>query len=82
MTKEERAQKRLEQLHRTFKEDGAVSKSWVFVYNNHPSSDRVVEVWLKRNGSDEFGVQARYLGESWVNLSGKCIDNVLAWRDE
>ena len=81
MTKEERAKARLEQLHRSFKEDTAPATEWVFVYNRNPKHSRPVHVWLKRNGSDEFGVTARYAGESWVNMSGKLIDSVVAWRD-
>lgn len=81
MTKEERAKARLEQLHRSFKEDAAPATEWVFVYNRHPKHSRPVHVWLKRSGSDEFGVQARFVDGSWLNLSGKHIDSVVAWRD-
>ena len=83
MTKEERAQKRLEQLHRAFekKEDFVCKNTWVWCHHRHPENKRIVNVWRKKNGADEFGVKARFVGESWVDLSGRCLHFVVAWRE-
>lgn len=82
MTKEERLQKRLQHLHKHFKESGSKVYEWVVVYDSHPNDARLVDIWVKEEGKDQFGRRGRFAYGVWLDTRGKVIrENVYAWRD-
>lgn len=79
---------RLEELHRAYEEElKNVRKDWVYVYNEAPPDDRIVEVWIMEEGVQRFGCRARFntqyccwLSEAYSFLTyHNC--NIVAWKD-
>lgn len=82
LTKQERLQKRLEFLHKNFKDTESRTFEWRIIYDGHPNSSRVVDLWLKVAGQDKFGRRGRFAHGVWLDTTGKHIrEGIYAWRD-